>query len=436
MIVQEYIAIYYPIEQTRQDHHRQKQEEYHHQIGENPFEFDYENLKKNTEFYLKVTAIDRAGNQADSNEILSATTPLAEVGDYVAYTPDQGEYSSIAGNAKYTGNTSNGIFTTDSFSWRIWDTGEETGKLILIADGVTSQQLYLTGALGYNNGVGIMNDICNSCYSNSTLGATSRNLNIEDIEAVLNISYWNPRTYSENGYKTYTDSYKSETYRYYPYIWQYEEYANIGGVSTEDSRTIQIGEGEGISRSTQPRNEEDEYGYWTQTYNTATIYTQPMQTKWKQLMSKEVFIDSNYSSIVQKIADNTMLPTYFLSSRCLSLANSRRADHNINGVRYAQEGGSWTLQIVSSGDVTTDPQGWVHCGSATERNNRCYWTDSYLKSSPNTCTRYILGLLEGGGAQVRASSSLRPIVMLDLQTCKLLLSGSGTSGNPYTLTVK
>ncbi|MCI9366555.1 MAG: hypothetical protein HFJ54_08765, partial [Clostridia bacterium] len=275
-----------------------------------------------------------------------------------------------------------------------------------------------------------------SCYSNSTLGATSRNLNIEDIEAVLNISYWNPRTYSENGYKTYTDSYKSETYRYYPYIWQYEEYANIGGVSTEDSRTIQIGEGEGISRSTQPRNEEDEYGYWTQTYNTATIYTQPMQTKWKQLMSKEVFIDSNYSSIVQKIADNTMLPTYFLSSRCLSLANSRRADHNINGVRYAQEGGSWTLQIVSSGDVTTDPQGWVHCGSATERNNRCYWTDSYLKSSPNTCTRYILGLLEGGGAQVRASSSLRPIVMLDLQTCKLLLSGSGTSGNPYTLTVK
>ena len=98
--------------------------------GENPFEFEYTGLKKNTEFYLKVTAIDRAGNQQDSEEILSGTTPLAEVGDYVAYTPDQGEYSIIAGNAKYTGNTSNPVFKTDSFSWRIWDTGEKTGQLV------------------------------------------------------------------------------------------------------------------------------------------------------------------------------------------------------------------------------------------------------------------------------------------------------------------
>ena len=131
---------------------------------------------------------------------------LQKCGDYVAYTPDQGTYDIIAGDATYVGNTSNPVFKTDTFSWRIWDTGEKTGELILIADGVTSQQLTLTGALGYNNGVGIMNDICNACYSNSTLGATSRNPNIEDIENVLNISAWNPRTYAYNGYKTYTDS--------------------------------------------------------------------------------------------------------------------------------------------------------------------------------------------------------------------------------------
>ena len=353
MTVQEYIAIYYGIGQNRQDQHGQKQEEYHHQIGENPFEFDYENLKKNTEFYLKVTAIDRAGNQADSNEILSATTPLAEVGDYVAYTPDQGEYSSIAGNAKYTGNTSNGIFTTDSFSWRIWDTGEETGKLILIADGVTSQQLYLTGALGYNNGVGIMNDICNSCYSNSTLGATSRNLNIEDIEAVLNISYWNPRTYDYNGYKTYTDSYNSKTYKNYPYIWQYEEYANISGVSASDSRSIKIEEGEGISRSTQPQNTDNEYGYFTQTYNTAQTYIQPTQTFWEKPLEKSNFINEMYSDLITHKFGDTAFLQYFLSSRATcALFYKSTAGANSNSNWHWTTAPAFTFTAVMNGKVS------------------------------------------------------------------------------------
>ena len=131
-----------------------------------------------------------------------------------------------------------------------------------------------------------MNDICNACYSNSRLGATSRNLNIEDIENVLNISAWNPRSYAYNGYKTYTDSYKNTTYKNYPYIWQYEEYANIGGVSAEDSRNIQIGEGEGISRSTQPRNPDDPNGYYTQTHNTAITDIKPTQTGWARNLIK------------------------------------------------------------------------------------------------------------------------------------------------------
>jgi len=158
-----------------------------------------------------------------------------------------------------------------------------------------------------------MNDICNACYSNTSLRATSRNLNIEDIENVLNISAWNPRSYEEGGYHTYTDKYKSENIKNYPYIWQYEEYANIGGVSNTDNRTIQILEGEGISRSTQPKNTEDEYGYFTQTYNVAQSYIQLTLTGWeKKISEKEVF-----NVQILNLLDLNALSTnsYWLSSR-------------------------------------------------------------------------------------------------------------------------
>jgi len=191
-----------------------------------------------------------------------------------------------------------------------------------------------------------MNDICNSCYSNQELGATSRNLNIEDIENVLNISAWNPRSYAENGYKTYTDSRKETTYKNYPYIWQYEEYANISGVSATDSRTIQIGEGEGISRSTQPRNPDDEYGYYTQTYNTAQTYIQPTQTGWIRIVTASDFINANYSQLISNVGlSSTILPAYWFGSRFIHTGMSigyYNDSYNVSGNSKFYYGGAWT----------------------------------------------------------------------------------------------
>ena len=166
-----------------------------------------------------------------------------------------------------------------------------------------------------------MNDICNSCYSNSTLGATSRNLNIEDIENILNISYWNPRTYDYNGYKTYTDSRKETTYKNYPYIWQYEEYADIDGISADDSRTIQILEGEGISRSTQPKNEDGTNKYYTESYFTAKSAITVKQTGWEKNLTNENLKDEKYYKlIVQQSENQTVLSDYLLGTRyCISL---------------------------------------------------------------------------------------------------------------------
>jgi len=198
-----------------------------------------------------------------------------------------------------------------------------------------------------------MNDICNACYSNQKLGATSRNLNIEDIEAILNISAWNPRTYNYNGYKTYTNSKKDTTYKNYPYIWQYEEYANISGVSATDSRTLQIGEGEGISRSTQPKNPDDEYGYYTQTYNTAQTYIQPTQTGWASPISDTIFLDKLYTNVLKNIgSDFTSLPAYWLSSRAASPWTYMSFHDWQSGTKAADIlGSSFAMQSVGGGSI-------------------------------------------------------------------------------------
>lgn len=46
----------------------------------------------------------------------------------------------------------------------------------------------LSGANGYNNGVKLLNDACAAMYSNSSLGAVGRSVDIEDIESVSSYS--------------------------------------------------------------------------------------------------------------------------------------------------------------------------------------------------------------------------------------------------------
>ena len=58
----------------------------------------------------------------------------------------------------------------------------DDGSVELISATPTSKTVYLKGALGYNNGVYILNNLCKTQYSNSGLGTTARSLNKVDIE--------------------------------------------------------------------------------------------------------------------------------------------------------------------------------------------------------------------------------------------------------------
>ena len=97
----------------------------------------------------------------------------------------------------------NQIFTTskekednNELKWRIWDFDGTTLRIIL--DQPTKQKLTLKGAIGYNNGVWAVNEICRQCFGQFDIndeiktmkkGISVANLKRSDIEKVSNYDY-------------------------------------------------------------------------------------------------------------------------------------------------------------------------------------------------------------------------------------------------------
>lgn len=145
---------------------------------------------------------------------------IVKVGDYVAYTP-QSETTSYTFESKYSGYISDQNISQDSLKWRVLNVDENTVELI--SETPTSSEVYFQGTLGYNNGVYLLNDFCNTLYGNPIKGVTARSLNIEDIEAKMDLTIWDYHNYiSEKTSTKYGNTYIYDTNRYYPYQWTQE----------------------------------------------------------------------------------------------------------------------------------------------------------------------------------------------------------------------
>ena len=111
-----------------------------------------------------------------------------EIGDYVDYIPDLNEagyeVDKLAENITGS-NSNNSIISQENLKWRILKI-YKNGTVDLISESKTNQRVYFSGAVGYNNGVYVLNEICKQLYSNSNLEVTARSINIEDIEAQMN----------------------------------------------------------------------------------------------------------------------------------------------------------------------------------------------------------------------------------------------------------
>ena len=159
----------------------------------------------------------------------SPTTPtiIPQVGEIVSYTPDTPSTGYELSTAKSGYSSAQTIDSKyDPTVWKIMEIDENGNITKLLGIGLTD--VYLNGSTGYNNGVYLLNDICESRYGNASLEATARSLNIEDIESKMNATGIAAR----NAYKAVITQYGT-TKRFgggnalYPAIYAQEKYAGV-----------------------------------------------------------------------------------------------------------------------------------------------------------------------------------------------------------------
>ena len=165
----------------------------------------------------------------------------ALIGKVVSYTPDTpstGYDLSTAKSGYSSAQTIDGTY--DPTTWKIMEV-DENGNITKLL-GIGSKDVYFYGSTGYNNGVYLLNDICKSRYGNASLGATARNLNIEDIESRMN----SKGIAARNGYKSGTTQYGT-TRKYtgsntkYPAIYAQEKYSGVDVSDVTDGTQVITG---------------------------------------------------------------------------------------------------------------------------------------------------------------------------------------------------
>lgn len=150
-----------------------------------------------------------------------------KIGDFVQYTPvaettSNGKYDF---EALYTGYSDvQEVNTHTDLTWRVLNKNTTDGTIDLIS-GKSVDSIYLCGVAGYNNGVYLLNDMCETLYGNASINATARSINILDFKNKLSqIGLAKIENYKQelsNG--EYTDIYGStenySNFKYYPLQW-------------------------------------------------------------------------------------------------------------------------------------------------------------------------------------------------------------------------
>ena len=122
------------------------------------------------------------------NNIWNNTKRTLKVGSVVYYEPEEKQYFL---EEKYICNKddeksielNNKDDSLKIDKWRVLNIKDD--MLELVPENIPSFELEIYGAKGYNNGVYVLNDICNELYSNKEKNIKARSINIEDIESII-----------------------------------------------------------------------------------------------------------------------------------------------------------------------------------------------------------------------------------------------------------
>lgn len=280
---------------------------------------NYGTIDKDGENELNSFTSNKGGYQINFLEIEGWKIDISEyvkIGDFVDYEPES-EESRYEFFAEYTGYTDNQIVNKKEFKWRVLDI--TNNEVLLISDLWTDEKVSLSGALGYNNGVYLLNDYCKTLYSNEKINAVSRSLNIEDVQEKMDVNKWDYHDYEvSNGRGLfYGESSIYNTGKYYPYMWSLEKSENNN--AKIDGKVIngRLGKSE-------------QETLVTQTYSAANNsieveardWYKPMSTMETLFMEADARNEANKTNIYYDLfysPNKTMHGDSFLSTRCTDI---------------------------------------------------------------------------------------------------------------------
>ena len=260
------------------------------------------------------------------------------IGKIVSYTPDTpstGYDLSTAKSGWSKAQTIDGTY--DPTTWRIMEV-DENGNITKLL-GIGSKEVDLYGARGYNNGVYLLNDICKSRYGNASLGATARNLNMEDIESRMNSKGIAARNASK-GYNNLSIQYGTTikytgSYTKYPAIYAQEKYSGVDVSDVTDGTQVITGSVDATAQARMNPNGKSGSDNIYTTLPEKSETTGPSKTNltctqtyyYFKSTPSSYFDDSNFYNMIFGTETN-----FCLASRCVNCLSSN--SYAIFGLRF------------------------------------------------------------------------------------------------------
>ena len=293
----------------------------------------------------------------ESGNIIYETDRKPKVGDIVMYTPNMPD---IGYNLSTDKSGYSDIQTIDSAydptTWKIMEV-DENGNITKLFGVPSSSQKYFnfSGSTGYNNGVYVLNDICKSRYGNEKLGATARNLNIEDIEAKMNETGIIARNAYTAGTVRYGTTRKYVDYTKYPVIYSQEKYSGVNVSDVVDGTQVITGNINATEQTKMNLNGKiDSDNIYTilpnvveTTGSSVSNLTCTQTFYYLSSVTSSYFNDKNFYNMIFETGTN-----FWLASRCVS------CNSNISfayfGLRYVYNSNLSGTRLFYSDDTKYD----------------------------------------------------------------------------------
>lgn len=203
-----------------------------------PTSYPFSDLSMGTAYNFRVSTVDNAGNKNSTGTNVNQTTneyifTEEDVGKTVNYIPKANQSYTV--DPEFSGSGSSQIFNTSDIAegWSLWGTDDENIYVISNSSTkVTSKRLHLGGVKGYNNGVTLLDSVCDTCFTDKEMypGMKGQSLKLEQVLAVASSSATNTRP----DYGMKPNSYCCS----YPYIWDtYEKSDTTKGQGAKDWET-------------------------------------------------------------------------------------------------------------------------------------------------------------------------------------------------------